>query len=396
MVASKDSTFLNSHTLATGIKAIPKVIRSAAIYGPNASGKSNVVLAISYMTRVVAESASLQADQTFNVKPFQLDPKTKDQPSEFEITFIKDSIRYQYGFKMKPERITEEWLLVYKSSKPQLWFNRKFDNGKNVDEYEFGPKFTGQKELWKKSTRPNALFLSTAIQLNNTQMKPIYDWLTQDIVYFGAGNTHPFEFTTQLIQTESGRQEVINFLLSADISINNVSVKKTKGFKQRFQFGPNIGKQETFIEDAEILLPQFHHETSTGSAVFELIEESLGTQRLYALAGPFIDILNKGKVLIFDELDSSLHTLLARRIVNLFNSDKNKNGSQLIFTTHDTSLLHSDVIRRDQVWFIEKDSSQSSNLYPLTDFSPRKNESFERGYLIGRYGAVPFFSDFEM
>lgn len=144
------------------------------------------------------------------------------------------------------------------------------------------------------------------------------------------------------------------------------------------------------------MIPQFNHKTEKGNATLELHEESLGTQRLFALSGPILEILKKGKVLIFDELDSSLHALLAKKLVDLFHSGTNSNGAQLVFTTHDTALLQNDLLRRDQIWFIEKDNDQSSKLYPLTDFSPRKGESLEKGYLIGRYGAVPFLRDLDL
>ena len=141
-------------------------------------------------------------------------------------------------------------------------------------------------------------------------------------------------------------------------------------------------------------MPQFVHTTESGSVRFELQDESLGTQRLYQMAAPVLDVLANGRVLVVDELDASLHTLLVRRLVNMFQSPTlNRNGAQLIFSTHDTSLLDQTLFRRDQVWFTEKNQAQTTQLYPLTDFSPRKKEALERGYLAGRYGAVPFFSE---
>lgn len=143
-----------------------------------------------------------------------------------------------------------------------------------------------------------------------------------------------------------------------------------------------------------MFMPQFVHKTKNGTARFELHEESQGTQRLYAFAAPVLDVLKTGKMLVVDELDSSLHTLLVRRLVGMFHdSGLNVGGAQLIFTTHDTSLLEDALFRRDQIWFTEKDRDQATRIYPLTDFSPRKKEALERGYLAGRYGALPFFSD---
>lgn len=206
-----------------------------------------------------------------------------------------------------------------------------------------------------------------------------------------------FDFSTKMLQTEQGKQDIANFLMSADICIDDISVTTKKGLRQQIEFNTSTGKADASVEESEILVPLFHHKTKQGSATFELPEESLGTQRLFTLAGPILDILKAGRVLIFDELDSSLHTLLARRLVELFHTPEiNSHGAQLIFSTHDTALLHDELLRRDQVWFIEKDSDQVSNLYALTDFSPRKNESIERGYMIGRYGAVPFLQNIKL
>ena len=392
--ASKDKALKDSNLLATVIKSLPHVVCSAAIYGPNAGGKSNLIGGLKYLRDVVVESASLPVDQAYNIKPFALDPLTKEQPTEFEITFLMKGVRYQYGFAMTPTRIVEEWLLVYKTAKPQSWFHRHYDEDKQEDLFEFGPGLTGQKQLWKKATRENALFLSIATQLNSEQLTPIYLWITQNIVVFGLQSMPVNDYSIRMIENDSSKQEMIQFLASADISINDMSVRNEKGVQAHFEVTPATGKAETRFEDAEIMKPLFHHQSAQGSAVFELHEESLGTQRLFALAWPILSILKEGKCLVFDELDSSLHSTLAKKIVALFHDPKvNKHGAQLLFSTHDTALLHSDLLRRDQVWFVEKDAEQASHLYPLSDFSPRKKESIERGYLIGRYGAVPFFQD---
>jgi len=390
LAASKDQTLSASNTVDTAIKAIPSVTRSAVIYGPNASGKSNLINAMSYMKNVVAESASIQPEQAFNVKGFQLDSETKTAPSEFEITFLKDGVRYQYGFALTPQRIVEEWLLVYKTGKPSTWINRHFNEAEDLDVIEIGSGVSGPKSIWKKSTRSNALLLSVAVQLNSEQLTPIYNWITQDLVILGT-NGVPNDFSVKKVQDPNSIQKITRFLASADISIEDISIESKKGFRRKFSLDSSGNSTDSSIEPTEILVPMFHHKTANGSAIFEIHEESLGTQRLFALAGPILDILEQGKTLVYDELDSSLHTLLARKLVELFHRPTaNKFGAQLIFTTHDTTLLQNDLMRRDQVWFIEKDSLQASALYPLTDFSPRKKEDLERGYLIGRYGAIPF------
>jgi predicted ATPase len=393
-VASKDKKLAETHLASTGVTSIPHVLRSAVVYGPNASGKSTLLQALHYMRSVVAESATvLQPGQTFNVQPFRLDAGYAKQPTEFEITFLLGGVRHQYGFSFTPERIVDEWLLVYRAPKPQQWFRRSFNEETQSSDYEFSTThLTGPRKLWQETTRPNALFLSTAAQLNSELLGPIFRWLVEQPVYFGAGLSPLPDLTTQLLQTELGKKAVHEFLASADISISDVVSVSRPGFQQRILFGPDGAKFSR--EEREILMPQFVHKTEHGSATFELHEESEGTQRLYALIAPVLDVLKNGRLLIVDELDRSLHPLLVRRLVRMFHMPEiNSLGAQLLFSTHDTSLLDRTLFRRDQIWFTEKDQDQATRLYPLSDFSPRETEAWEKGYLIGRYGAVPFFDE---
>ncbi|WP_047550079.1 AAA family ATPase [Methylotenera sp. G11] len=389
-VASSDKKLPN-HVMVTGLKGLPSAVRSAAIYGPNASGKSTLLYAFNYMRAVVAESATaMQLGQVFNVQPFKLDADFAKRPSTFELSFILGGIRHQYGFAITAERIVEEWLLVYKTAKPQQWFRRVFDDKSQHYTYNFSSHLAGPRKLWQEATRPNALFLSTAAQLNSELLGPVFRWLVEQPVYFGAGLVPLPDYTTALLQNEAGKSAVRDFLIAADISIAEILTIPRQGFHQNIVFSPE-GTQVT-REEKELLIPQFVHKTDKGVASFELHEESEGTQRLYALAAPILDVLEHGRILIVDELDSSLHPLLVRQLIRLFNSlATNPNGAQLLFTTHDTSLLDKSLFRRDQIWFTEKNRDQATCLYPLLDFSPRETEAWEKGYLIGRYGAVPFF-----
>jgi AAA15 family ATPase/GTPase len=393
LIASKDKTKLESHTIETDIKSIPRVTKGAAVFGANASGKSNLLNSLSYFKALVRQSATVPVDHTFSVKPFLFDKTTKNEPTEFEITFIKDKIRYQYGVAMTQERITEEWLYVYKTAKAQHWFSRKYDSETQEDIYHFGPNFIGQKDVWKKATRKNSLFLSTAIQLNNSQLQNVYSWIVNDLVCMGTMHASNDVNTLDMMTDSELREEIRDFISSADVGISDISVISRKGIVQKVSFKSG-GESSVSTEEKEMLVPQFHHQTEEYTGFFELQDESLGTQRLFDLAGPILDILKNGKVLIFDELNSSLHTILARRLVEIFHSKySNQNGAQLIFSSHDTELLNDDLLRRDQIWFVEKDEKLQSTLYPLLDYSPRKSEGLEKGYLYGRYGAIPFLTN---
>ena len=403
LVASKDKTLADTHTLGTGLAAVPRLLASSVIYGANASGKSNLIKALQYMRGVVLESASILPDQIFAVQPFRFDAESGKQPSEFEVTFIVDRVRYQYGFAITPQRIMAEHLLVYKAFKPQRWFERRFDETTGKDVYDFGSGLKGQKNVWENATRPNALFLSMAVQLNSEALRPVFDWFANCLVIFNEISPLGQQFTVRMLKQSEERKRICDFLTAADTSIADIEVKtrKVPGQKLQLHVDPADGKLEIdklgiHAEEVEQFQLQFSHVTDTGQkAVFDLADESSGTRNLLFLAGPVLDILGKGLTLIVDELDTSLHTHLVRALVGLFHRPEiNTGGAQLIFTTHDTSLLDAyGLFRRDQVWFVEKKADQSSTLYSLLDYSPRKNEALERGYLQGRYGAVPIFSD---
>jgi uncharacterized protein len=396
LVASSDKTLKETNVTEAGIRSLPGVLRTAGIYGANGGGKTNLVRAIAVMRAIVLQSASLQPGQLFNVQPFMLDSSFQHEPSEFEVTFLRDGIRYQFGFSLTPDRIRSEWLVVYKTAQPQSWYTRTYDQKAEVGEYKFGSHFQGQRRLWQSSTRPNALFLSTAIHLNSEQLKPVFDWFANGLIVFEAGGVphfggvSPFDLTVNEIQKgDSAANAITEFLLAADLGISKIHIAKEKGLQQAITLDPT-GKFETVRREGEITVPKFFHSTPKGEALFNLGDESEGTQRLFLLAGVLFEILRNGSVMFVDELDRSLHALLVHELVQMFQSPNlNPRGAQLIFTTHDTSLLSANLLRRDQIWLVEKDQAQASRVYPLTEFAPRKNEALERGYLFGRYGAIP-------
>ena len=396
LVASTDKSLLDTHALDTGLKTAPHLLKSAVVYGANASGKSNLIKALQYMRGVVLESAALQPGQTFDrLQPFKLDATSGSLPTQFELTFILDGVRYQYGFAMNAQRIVSEQLLVYKAFKPQRWFERHFDAETGKDVYEFGPSLKGAKNLWEGATRPNALFLSVAVQLNSEALRPVFDWFAHRLVIFNEQSPLSPHFSVQMLKQEAQRHAICEFLRAADTSIADIEVATKQAMVHNLHFDLATGKREETASEQAVDEVKFHHVTEHGKAVFDLADESSGTRNLLFLTGPILDILGKGLTLVIDELDTSLHTLLVQALVRLFHRPEvNTGGAQIVFTTHDTSLLDAyGLFRRDQVWFVEKRPDQSSSLYPLLDFSPRKNEALERGYLQGRYGALPFLNN---
>lgn len=396
LVASTDKTLLDTHALDTGLKAAPHLLKSAVVYGANASGKSNLIKALQYMRGVVLESAAMQPGQTFDrLQPFKLDVASGNQPTEFELTFLLDGVRYQYGFAMNTQRIVSEHLLVFKAFKPQRWFERRFDDESGKDVYEFGSGLKGAKHLWEGATLPNMLFLSRAVNLNSEALLPVFDWFANRLVIINEQSPLSPQFSMQMLKQDAPRRAIRDFLRAADISIADIEVTTKQAMVHTINFDLATGKREESTGEQAVDEVKFHHITEHGKAVFDLMDESSGTRNLLFLTGPILDILNKGLTLLVDELDTSLHTLLVQALVRMFHRpDVNTGGAQLIFTTHDTTLLDAyGLFRRDQVWFVEKRTDQSTALYPLLDFSPRKHEALERGYLQGRYGALPFLSN---
>jgi hypothetical protein len=396
LVASSDKDLEVSNVVSTSNPSVPRVLRAAALYGANASGKSNFIRAFQLFRGLVVESANINPEATLNIQTFRLDPESETAPTEFELTFFRDGVRYQYGFALTPRRVIEEWLLVYKTKQPQTWFTRNYNTKTQTDDYKFSEAhFKGNRTLWSSATRANALFLSVAIQLNSEALRPVYDYIAQNLTIFENGSGPIPEFTINHIATHgSGPKFIRDFLAEADISIEDIALKEVKGKTRTLQLDfATGGILHEGEQEQAMLLPTFKHKASTGSAVFDFDDESEGTRKLFNLAGPLFEILAKGQVLIVDELDRSLHALLVRQLIAMFHDPYvNKNNAQLIFTTHDTSLLDVAHLRRDQIWFAEKNIDQASTIYPLTDFSPRKNEALERGYLGGRYGGIPIIS----
>ena len=382
------------------VKSI-SLLRSAVVYGANAAGKSNVIRALITMENIVLGSASKsQKGDSISVVPFLLDKETSKRPSEFQIVFINDGVHYQYGFSATRERIVDEWLIAFPEGRPQRWFARSFDEKAKKSVFEFGGKLGGAKSVWEDATRDNALFLSTAVQLNSEQLAPVFDWFQDKLRVSGSGGWGA-GYTASCCEKPEIKNRIIELLKAADFDICDVKVEKEKFSLDKMSDELRDIANDFFLEKLkgeEWLEISTIHETSDGDVVeFDLEEESDGTQKFFSFVGPWLDVLDNGYVMAIDELHDNLHPKLVRYLVDLFHSSEtNPKNAQLVFTTHETSILNQDVFRRDQIWFCDKPSDQATHLYPLTDFSPRKGrENLELSYLGGRYGAVPFIRDRE-
>ena len=397
LTANTATELQEENSFVSPVSNLPRLLRSAVVYGPNAAGKSNLIQAIAFMKKFVLSSAKeSQEGETIDATPFLFNRQSSRGPSEFEVLFIQDGIRYQYGFAVNSERVTGEWLFAYPESRAQKWFERNYDSETQKDIWYFGPKFTGLRKVWQEATRSNALFLSTAIQLNNEQLKPVFNWFDRKLRVITQGENISPGFSTDECEKEEKKTKILKFVNAADPSIADIFLEKKEFPMEDLPADMPQSIKEEIAKDlkGKRLTEMFfkHPSSDTGEDVLlDFDEESAGTRKLFALAGPWLDVLENGFVLFVDELDTSLHPLLVRFLLNLLhNLEANQHNAQLVFTTHDTTVLDQSLMRRDQVWFVEKDAENATCLYPLSDYKPRKGEALQKGYLYGRYGALPF------
>lgn len=377
----------------------------AVLYGANASGKTNVLNALIYMQEAVFRSSRhWEPDQGVPREPFAWGSK-KDEPSLFEIKLVLDGTRYEYGFQATNERFSEEWLFAWPNNKKQTWFER------DGDKFKFGEHLKGRNNVIEEVTRPNSLFLSAAVQLGHVQLQPIFSWFRSlRPLNFVRRNSPSVFWGSPYVDRMAADLFAAERQSAPGTGSGTIDETAAESLRDRFRAllkSADIGITDVRVETIEMTEKhrrrriELKHESSVDDAWLPLEQESQGTQTLFGMALPMLEVLEKGGALVVDELEGSLHPTLAWEIVKRFNDPcTNPHNAQLLFTTHDTNLLGTTLgkpaLRRDQVWLTEKDDDGATVVYPLTDFMPRKAENMERGYLQGRYGAIPFLGDFAM
>lgn len=369
-----------------------KVLKSAAIYGANASGKSNLFKILTLVVLMLRSSNSVDINAKLPLIPFKLDKGSVNKPSEFEIKFILDETRYVYGFIADKDKIYDEYLYYYPNGRETKIFDRT-----NINEYSYTKKDEKILREIEAKNAQNKFFLATATNWNFDKTKAAYNFLTN-----GIGTCNNLEILKnmayKMYETNPDylKDFAIDFLQKADFNIEDYQISQIDVPGEFLTAIPEF-ITKTLPDKPKAYQVLFKHKNSDN--YLSIDEESLGTQMIFAFIPFLADSLKNKKVLIIDELDKSLHPFLVQYIVEIFNdAEINKNGSQLIFNTHDTNLLDLNILRRDQIWFTEKNSETGeSDLYSLSDFSVRKQENVEKGYMLGRYGAVPFIkNDFNL
>jgi uncharacterized protein len=396
----------NGDPVARTIEGYPdKLLPVVALYGANASGKSNVLSAIGFMREAVIYSQrSWSPDEGIPRDPFAWGQK-RDEPSLYEIEIMLEGVRYRYGFRVNSEVFLEEWLLAWPNGKLQTWLTREGEN------FKYGEHLGGPNKVIEDVTRKNALFLSAAAQLKHPQLSPIFSWfgsietLKLPMSRRGIYQRRRSDTMLMLMMLEEDREARQQTLFATDEPTNSMA-KRVKSLLKN----ADIGILDMRVNRKEPLPPgtgfrnsglEFKHQSESADAWLPLEEESRGTQTLFQLSLPIIRTIEDGRLLVVDELEASMHPNLAEHIVQQFNDPEiNARNAQLIFSTHDTNLLGTlvgdPVLRRNQVWLTEKDTNGGTVLYPLTDFKPRKEENIERGYVQGRYGAIPYLGKFRV
>ena len=408
--AEQTLSFVAENTRRHRDNLIPRsgynLLKTVALFGANASGKSNYVKAIETMCEFVRNSATRmnEGDLIAAAEPFRLDPVLRDAPSRFEITFITNAIVYTYGFEANRKRVESEWLTAKKegSSASVCEFRRTWNSVSSNEVWFFkGFKDADENQI-KDRTLGNMLALSVGTQQKVGVLSPAYLYLRTYIWTFDMSSDlkELGIHTAQLCQgSEEMRHALSSLLSSADTGIEGISieasVQRIPGVHPDMpeQFQNAFQALEKLTASYPLLSVAATRNDRAGNIVkFDFEDnESQGTQRFFAIAGPLLRALREGALLVIDELDASMHPLLTRRLLELFQSvEANICGAQLLFTTHDVSLLDQDLFRRDQIWLAEK-CDGASTFFSLADIRPpiRNTESFLRNYLTGRYGGTP-------
>lgn len=400
LVATKLKNLKKSNTFE--VNNTMSLLTSAVIYGANASGKSSVLNSIEAMISIIKNSISIEKTKHYRALPFLLNKDTESKPSTFEIEFIIENIIYRYGFEINTDSIIlKEWLdrkklekrsrfvSLFKRDKEKIFISSNFKEGSDIF----------------SKTRNNSLFLTVVAQFNGKISKEILNWINKINILSNIKSEMFEHYSFSKLDDEKFKEKIISLLKSADIGVHDI-IKDNISFNELKEQSPDFDKLPDFIldaikEDGMSSIKTKHIQYSNDKSfhkikTFDLSFESDGTKKLLALTAPILDALENGDILIIDELDNSLHTVLAKAIIVLFNSKhKNRNHAQLIFTTHDTNLLDQKIFRRDQIWFTQKNILGESDLYSLVEYGKGKTRddlSLEKNYLDGKFGSVPHIS----
>jgi len=384
-----------------------RVVPVVALYGANASGKSTVLHALSTLVQMIVTSHESRERRWF--QPFLLDDESRKGPAKYDIDFVIDATRFHYGVETCSERIRSEWLYSYnlaaKRQTRTVLFHR---DSEAAEEFYFGKTLKGENRQISRLVRKDSLFISAAAQNSHPQLTGVYDFFRNKFtsrLHSGTEAMLADHLVAYFGSSETRRANALSFLRAADVGVSGMDFSKipvgervktfSKGLEKLLgDYLSEIGQEEEFSlardERSDVKLVHSGGDGKTYS--LEISAESAGTTSLLSLLGPIFERLAEGGVIIIDELNSTLHPLVSRKLIGLFSDpETNPKGAQAIFTTHDTNILGGGSLRRDQIWFAEKDREGATHLYAMSDIKVRASDNLEAGYLSGRFGAVPFY-----
>lgn len=380
-----------------------KVLKSAVIYGANASGKSNLLSAMWYMKKTVLNSfKNALSDATSTPKniAFLLHPRTKEQSSFFEVIFNIEDIQYRYGFEINKNIIEAEWLYYIPKKIETVLFERE-----NQRITRNNTKFKEGKELESK-TRDNVLFLSVCAQFNGRIANIIIDWFKNINIISGIADRSFANYTINKIKEDEQFRIWVSKITDSleitkltveeenieDLSVDELGISTENKEMKEFLNAISKLQKKQIVKSTLKAWHKVYDDSSilVDTVPFDFSMESKGTQKLIYLLGPIYDSLKNGRILLIDELDSRFHSLLTRNILAVFH-EGNKKNAQFIFALHDPLAMENDSFRRDQIYFVEKDQYGASSLYGLLDYKKiRNDEKFSKNYMKGKYGAIPY------
>jgi hypothetical protein len=377
------------------------VLPVAGFFGANASGKSNILRAINDMRSIVLQSFRAWTDKEATERhPFVLGDRGRERPSRYEIDIVLDGVLHRYGFVLDDVEILQEWAIRFPKGREQRIFDR---SGEDI---HYG---TGARSALVRAgevLRPNALLLSTAVAFKGSELRPLYDWFVRNLRLANAANRDSRQvFTAKQLEDDARREKILRLLRAADLGVidaeevdfDRMPEEVREKLEKVLEILNDGSETPMKLSETPNLIALVHRGADGKRVRFNHDEESLGTVVWLGLAGPVIDALDQGSVLLADELDASLHPVLVQHLVQLFQDpEANPRRAQLLFNSHDAHLLGDSSgdrpLGRDQVWFTEKGDSGESTVYPLSDLNPRRQEAVAKRYLEGRYGAIPIVS----
>ena len=406
LIASSEKEAKGSENISDTNNYKLRILKSAVIYGANASGKTKFIEALMFMKNfVISSSKESQKGDKIPVEPFRLSAETEGKPSEFEVIFVYQNIMYRYGFEVDRDKIITEWLFCKPKTKEVEIFYRELQT------FETHPKKfqKGARLVRDELTRENALFLSVSAQFNEEISVNVLEWFRNIKFISGLLELNYSSYSMGLAKDPKQKQKFLALLKAADLGIQDISLQLLdidnipnnvpQELRDMLIRQLKEGKGEV-VTDILTYHKKFDKSSKyIGNVEFSMSDESAGTAKFFSLIGLILDVIENGTILMADELDAKIHPNLVAKIVSLFNSkDLNPKNAQLVFNTHDTNLLSEDLFRKDQIWFTEKNNLGQARLYSLADFKAdevRKTEAFESNYLRGKYGGIPVLGLFE-